>query len=532
MPNPLRIQLALQGGGARIAVLMAAAEAVQELENERQVSVTRLAGTSAGAIVGAFLAAGKDISSLRARLSGDKGQALVSQFPKKSAVRMLLWDALRGAPFWKEAPLRAWLTKEFGDQTKLETLKKPLFVYSANLDAGGVETQVNGHVVTALLESAGLPFCFRTWKASGNTINVDGGLCENLPVRRLVNEADQHGRVVAFSFPIVGAGKPESLLKFGMSLLDVAINNSVETARERLGADSVCELKPPQDLTTFNFDRALQYLASNDYDETKKEVRAWFGAVIDSAASSSRVHFATNVWHKPAKDFRREMQKIGRVYRSQSAQERLHHPEVNFRVFANCLAERGQPGFGQPDEVFYELTLEPVNVPITSHHVTFSTPQTSDFFGRYSLKLISTSTGADAAFEAVASISPASETDREIVVFFCPPLKPGTGAYRLSLQDQGIELLAGLKDPDKRSDYLSINLARPTEPIERVHIAIEVPEQMAGVLVRGVGSAQSSIMTPAQLQDVFGKSPIGFRAFGWKGENIEPKTMVRVDFSV
>ena len=511
---------------------MAAAEAVQKLEGEQRISVTRVAGTSAGAIVGAFLAANKDVSSLRARLSGDDGKTLVSKFPKKGALRMLLADVLRGAPIWGDGPLRTWLTSEFGDQTRLESLSKPLFVYSANLDAGGVETQVQGDVVTALLESAGLPFCFRTWKASGNTINVDGGLCENLPVRKLVGEADQHGRVVAFSFPIVGAGKPDSLLKFGMSLLDVAINNSVETARERLGMDSVCELKPPRDLTTFNFTRALEYLGSKEYDKTKEEVYAWFDAVIDLAAPSARRHFPNNVWHRPPKDFRREMQKIGRVYRSQSAQERLHHPGVKLRVFANCLAERGQRGFGQPDEVFYELTLEPVDVPITSHRVAFTTPQTSDFFGHYSLSLISISTGADWAFEAVASISPKSETEREIVVFFCPPLRPGTGAYRLSLQDQGIDLLAGLKDSEKRSDYLSLNLARPTEPIGHVHLAIEVPEQMAGILVRGSGGRQNSVMTPAQLQDVFGKSPIGFRGFGWEGKNIEPNTIVRVDFSI
>ena len=66
MPEPMNIQISFQGGGARLALLLAAAEAIRELESgpEPLIKVTRIAGTSAGAIIGAFLAGGLDLNQI------------------------------------------------------------------------------------------------------------------------------------------------------------------------------------------------------------------------------------------------------------------------------------------------------------------------------------------------------------------------------------------------------------------------------------------------------------------------------------
>ena len=68
----MKIQLALQGGGARIVSLLGAAGAIQELRDEarksKQLKVTRVMGTSAGAIVGAMIAANVDIEKFRLEL--------------------------------------------------------------------------------------------------------------------------------------------------------------------------------------------------------------------------------------------------------------------------------------------------------------------------------------------------------------------------------------------------------------------------------------------------------------------------------
>src|SRR5262245_43672164 len=57
MQQPVNIQLAVQGGGAKLAALVAAMAAIEQLEKDGVIRVTRVAGTSAGSIVGAFFAA-------------------------------------------------------------------------------------------------------------------------------------------------------------------------------------------------------------------------------------------------------------------------------------------------------------------------------------------------------------------------------------------------------------------------------------------------------------------------------------------
>jgi predicted acylesterase/phospholipase RssA len=69
---PWRIQVAFQGGGAKLCDLLAAAAAIKELENQKEVEVTRVAGTSAGAIAACWYATGLDIDLIRQRLR-DKG---------------------------------------------------------------------------------------------------------------------------------------------------------------------------------------------------------------------------------------------------------------------------------------------------------------------------------------------------------------------------------------------------------------------------------------------------------------------------
>ncbi len=55
---PRKVKLALQGGGAKITSILAAMEAVEKLEENGEIEVTEIAGTSAGAII-AVLYAGR-----------------------------------------------------------------------------------------------------------------------------------------------------------------------------------------------------------------------------------------------------------------------------------------------------------------------------------------------------------------------------------------------------------------------------------------------------------------------------------------
>src|SRR5438477_223460 len=100
---PVPIQLAIQGGGAKIAALMATLEAVDSLQTSGAVKVTRIAGTSAGAIVGAVYASGPGmIAFARRRLAVIKPREVHRMFPSPWPPKrpQLLLKLGFGYPLW------------------------------------------------------------------------------------------------------------------------------------------------------------------------------------------------------------------------------------------------------------------------------------------------------------------------------------------------------------------------------------------------------------------------------------------------
>ena len=85
---PRSIQLAIQGGGAKICHLLAAMEAIQELERLDELKVTRIAGTSAGAIVACMYAAKIDFAGFRTTLQSGLGQELLDLFHPPNVLAM------------------------------------------------------------------------------------------------------------------------------------------------------------------------------------------------------------------------------------------------------------------------------------------------------------------------------------------------------------------------------------------------------------------------------------------------------------
>ena len=84
-----KIQLAIQGGGAKICDLLAAAEVVQELVAAGELQVTRVAGTSAGAIVACMIGAGKTATTFKETLVRQGNSYLATIVPTNVAKAML-----------------------------------------------------------------------------------------------------------------------------------------------------------------------------------------------------------------------------------------------------------------------------------------------------------------------------------------------------------------------------------------------------------------------------------------------------------
>jgi NTE family protein len=127
-----------------------------------------IAGTSAGAVVGAGYAAGMPVDVLAER------------------VRQARWRDIAGTPglqrlsVFSSTPLSDWIAGALGEVT-FEELQVPLAVVACNVVDGTPVVLNSGSVVEAAVASAAVPGLFAPVDR-GDMLLVDGGLIDNLPV--------------------------------------------------------------------------------------------------------------------------------------------------------------------------------------------------------------------------------------------------------------------------------------------------------------------------------------------------------------
>jgi predicted acylesterase/phospholipase RssA/CRP-like cAMP-binding protein len=169
----VRIGIALGGGGARG---MAHLGVLKALENSGIV-VDRIAGTSAGAMSGALLAAGLDADYLTERFVED----LKPGWPFRVMPRGNHWYLLYK---YRRGHFDRMLRKYLSDWT-LEQLPLPVQSVTVDLVTGQPVVRDRGDAVDAVLESINLPVFSKPISRSGRSL-VDGGLVNNIPADVLV----------------------------------------------------------------------------------------------------------------------------------------------------------------------------------------------------------------------------------------------------------------------------------------------------------------------------------------------------------
>ncbi len=525
---PVPIQVCFQGGGAKIAALLAAAAVLQELEQaEKKIKITRITGTSAGAIVAAFLAADCNLADVIKDLAGKGGGDLEAAYTRPGTPTMA-WSALRSKPFWDSAPLAAWLNRRLKESRLkdgrgqrrtprfLSDLPVPVTVVCANLDSGRAEERTGkAEIISSLLESAGIPFFFRTWESGGNNLVVDGGLCGNLPVDELLKNIGD-GRIVAFSFDEERPARPRNLLGFTTSLIDQAISHSVEIARARVGTDSVCSLRPDPPIDTFAFGDARKFLQQDArLNALKDQVRQWFTAFLTPSSRSDIKH---DFWHETNANLHELMRGVGRVFAAQQAVQKIRYHEIRMIVTANCLARPGEEGFQQQDLVSYEYFFEPVGGPLFAQRLTLTAHSGSYFSGKYAVELFADKSQT-VEVAVIPTLSEARPTDRELIGYFLPPLQPGTGVYHLRLADLGTDTMRGLVGPD-RIDHIELGLSLADgSSIPVFRLALHVPKSFPAVVIKAADNIPLEVcrkMASAETARHFAGPPLDFRTEAWE----------------
>lgn len=167
-----KIGLTLSGGGARGIAHLGVIKALQEMG----IQIDRIAGTSAGAIIGAFFSAGYKIDEIL-KIAKEKTFFGFSNllFGKAGLFDMKAFEEVYKIYFKDNA---------------IETLPIPLTIVATDIVNGEVKYFDKGDLNQALKASSCVPLVFQPVKYDG-TILLDGGILNNFPIEPLKGHCEK-----------------------------------------------------------------------------------------------------------------------------------------------------------------------------------------------------------------------------------------------------------------------------------------------------------------------------------------------------
>ena len=222
------IGLVLSGGGFRGMAHIGVIKLLEELD----IVPAFISGTSIGAIVGAFYAAGHASDTMleffkETNLFGWKNYA----FRKPGII-----DPLKFLP----------ALEQYFPYDNFETLEKKLFISVTNLESGDCEVKHSGKLIRYMLASAAMPFLFAPLEVDGSLF-ADGGMINNFPIEP-IQDVCQH-IIGVYVNPL--EEKHKSDLKHAHSVLERAFHIAI--ANQSKSKFSNCSVMiVPQGLSAFS----------------------------------------------------------------------------------------------------------------------------------------------------------------------------------------------------------------------------------------------------------------------------------------
>lgn len=545
--SPLKMQLAIQGGGAKIVALMAAMEAIDQLQTDGILRVTRIAGTSAGALVGAIYAAGPGMmKEARIRLQAVSSQDIARMFPSPFSpgnslrlIKLLLW----GHPFWRTGDIEAFLDRVLRNgNSKFERINQFCAPSARNIVLKIVSTNLSSAIkwthegdeplIPSLMNSAGLPYCFRTWSKSGSPVIVDGGICENLPSDELQQPKDieEFGKVVGITFSAPKQPAIDNAKRFSVALLEAAMQNSMQRAKQRLGDGYIFEI--PTNIGTFEFQKALECVKEErgEYELIKKEALVWFEDFTSREKASAVAGTTVMIGDPWAKQSIEMMDKLGELYRIHHSNRQREFSDCSLVVTAKCLAREGDRDFGQPDEVKYSSIFRTKADEIACQRITVSSTTHLSHLQRTNWSWTDLS-NQERTIKAIdlpmRSVGAKPGMDRQLLLFLDPPLPPESGPYRFEFVDLVQDFMKPLSEGRQDSLYYLSSPVNGT--IKKVDLVLFIPHDTPTLRLVPRNESPGWEMNREELARY--EIPVGYRSVGWTAQDVRAGTEVGMRIS-
>jgi NTE family protein len=224
--DPIRIGLALGGGAVRGAAHIG----VLDVFDRVGLAPAMIAGTSAGAVVGALYAAGRSAAEITA-LAGTLHWA---RLVRPSITRRALFETGRLGSFLHDAL----------DGRDFAALPRPFAAVACELTTGRRVVMRDGPVSTAVLASTAIPGVFPPVERDGMLL-VDGGLADMVPAALARSLGADIVVAVDVSGPLPRR-RPKTMLQ-----IMVAASTLQTGVAERLACDADLVLTPEVDAYAF-----------------------------------------------------------------------------------------------------------------------------------------------------------------------------------------------------------------------------------------------------------------------------------------
>lgn len=223
--------LSLSGGGAKGFAHCGALQAMEEFGLRPEV----IAGTSAGAIVGALYAAGNSPADIAKMFMGKDFSNFVNfMIPK--------------AGFFDHSPFMDFLSENLHVKT-FEELSIPLHVVASDLDNGKSMVFSSGELTRCILASCSIPIIFNPVEIDGIHY-VDGGLFRNFPV---VPIREMCETIIGINVsPLIPTEYKQNLIQIAQRSYHFMFKaNSIE---DKLLCDILCEVDEARQYSTFDLE--------------------------------------------------------------------------------------------------------------------------------------------------------------------------------------------------------------------------------------------------------------------------------------
>lgn len=293
-----RLRILFQGGGAKLAYMLAAAEVIEELADRYDIEIVEAGGVSAGALAATALAGGSSVKEVRQSFV-QKGNTLANEIANLPKLKigmktgLALVKILNGHPLINERVIKDFISETFRSSTE-DGLLRGLTIFFSDLRESSIERRrysdtrsfETKDLYDDLFRSIGLPFVFTNFNQGPYT---DGGICGNLPVTSFL-EHDDESRLITVHF---SPEKQEfdNAARYSLSLLGGSINSHVNSslqASEEYGGQN-WEL-PSNGIGTFDFVDALNFAKNTTlFEGYKKNLESSLNDHIDRLFSDARI---------------------------------------------------------------------------------------------------------------------------------------------------------------------------------------------------------------------------------------------------